>query len=49
MQAYSYMYTLALNLYPDSSSDSEFEWLWSDFETIDGDIGVASHCNCEQA
>ena len=45
---------VAMDLYPDSASDSELDGCGNpdydgDFETAGGDIGVASHCNCEQA
>ena len=42
-----------MNLYPDSASDSELDSCANpdydgDFEMVSGDIGAASHYDCEQ-
>lgn len=48
------MLAVAMDLYPYSASDSELDGCGNldydgDFETVGSDVGVASHCNCEQA
>ena len=44
---------IAMDLYPDSASDSELDGCGNqdydeDLDTASGNIGVAPHCDCEQ-